>query len=418
MLKISEEPILIEDSIVFQDGDGVFIYGQNQKKVSWVKSWDDLFFQRLKERGFFSPLVKTITSPENRIFSNLMLLLGRGCSLNCRYCYADAGMTTELMSKEIADRAVSLYLATDPANPKVALFGGGEPTLNFNAIKHIIGKYGRRVRWILTTSGILSSHFLEWLIDQGVMITFSVDGPPEIQNFLRPLKGGSLSSSIVEKSMRIWLNKSGKPLSVRATLTESTADQIDDILSYFCALDVENIHLEPLYNLGRATKSVEENSLKQLSVEKWIRVVTKSLKWAREKKKHIKIGELSYLLNPGTSSYCGPMCGKTIVINHNGQLTACSEVVDEKNEDWDLFCIGDCQTKFRIDEQKFNRLSSRISDNMIPCQNCFAKYLCRGGCAHKGWVATNDLFLPDPNHCKFIKAMIPLLMKEMAMRNR
>jgi len=418
MLKISENPTLIEDSIVFQDGDGVFIYGQNQKKISWVKSWNDLVFRRLKENGFFYPLAKVITSPENRIFSNLMLLLGRGCSLSCRYCYADAGMTTELMSKEIANRAVSLYLATNPVKPKVTLFGGGEPTLNFDTIKHIVEKYGKQVRWTLTTSGILSSHFLKWLIDRGVVITFSIDGPPEIQNFLRPLKGGKPSSSIVERSMRIWLNKSDKPLSVRATLTESTADQIDDILSYFCALGVENIHLEPLYNLGRAAKLVEENLLKQLSVEKWIRVITKSLKWAREKKRHIKIGELSYLMNLGVSSYCGPMCGKTIVVNHKGQLTACSEVVDETNEDWNLFCIGNCQTEFRIDEQKFNRLSSRISDNMTSCQNCFVKYLCRGGCAHKGLVATNDLFLPDPNHCRFIKAIIPLLMKEMAMRNR
>ena len=68
MLKISENPTLIEDSIVFQDGDGVFIYGQNQKKISWVKSWNDLVFRRLKENGFFYPLAKVITSPENRIF--------------------------------------------------------------------------------------------------------------------------------------------------------------------------------------------------------------------------------------------------------------------------------------------------------------------------------------------------------------
>lgn len=417
-MEISKEPTLIEDSIIFQDGDGIFIYSQNQKKVAWVKNWNDAIFQKLKERGFFSLLAKIVTNRESQIFSNLMLLLGRGCSLRCRYCYANAGISMEFMSKEIADRALSLYLALNPTNPRVTFFGGGEPTLNLHTIKHIVEKYGKRVRWVLTTNGIVSPHFLEWLINRGVMITFSVDGPPEVQNFLRPMKNNKPSSMFIERSMHIWLNRSGKPLSVRATLTEDTADQIDSILDYFCTLDVETIHFEPLYNLGRATELIEGNFLKQLSVEKWVEVTIKVLKWAREKKKHVKMGELSYLLHPGATSYCGPMCGKTIVVNHNSKLTACSEVVDEKNEEWDLFCIGDCQSEFRLDKQKLDRLASRIPDNMVSCRNCFARYLCRGGCAHKGWAATKDLFAPDPNHCKFIKLIIPLLIKEMALRGK
>lgn len=417
-MEITKNPTLIEDSIIFRDEDGTFIYSQNQKKVSWVKNWDDATYQKLRERGFFSPLAKTITNPENRIFSNLMLLLGRGCPLRCCYCLANAGTTTEFMSKEIADQAISLYLAKNPTNPRVTLFGGGEPTLNIRTIKYIVEKYGKQVRWALTTCGILSPIFLEWLIDKDVAITFSVDGPPEIQNFLRPLKNNRPSSAFVERSMRIWLDKSNKPLSVRTTLTEDTVDQIDSILDYFCALGVETIHMEPLYNLGRATKLVEDGSLKQLSVEKWVKTTIKVLKWAREKKKRIQIGELSHLLRPSMASYCGPMCGKTIVVNHKGKLTACGEVVDENNKEWDLFHIGDCQSEFRLYEQKLNHLASRIPDNMAFCRDCFARYLCRGGCSHKGWAVTNDLFVPDPNHCNFIKAINPLLIKEMATRNK
>jgi len=373
--------------------------------------------QKLKKRSFFSPLTKKITNPENRLFSNLMLLLGRGCPLRCRYCYANAGVTRELMSKEIADRAISLYLARNPINPKITLFAGGEPTLNIHTIKHIIKKYEKQVRWVLTTCGVLSPRFLEWLINRDVSITFSVDGPPKIQNFLRPLKNGKPSSAFVERSMRIWLDKSGKPLSVRTTLTEDTIDQIDSILDYFCAFGVKTVHFEPLYNLGRAIELVKGGFLKQPSVEKWVKTVMKVLEWAREKKKHIKIGELSYLLYPKAASYCGAICGKAMVVNHKGKLTACSEVVDERSEGWNFFCIGECQSGLRIDEQKLNYLASRIPDNMTFCSDCFAKYLCRGGCVHKAWAITNDIFIPDPNHCEFIKKMIPLLIKQMAMRS-
>lgn len=415
-MEITKNPTLIEDSVIFQDEDGTFVYGQNQKKVSWVKNWNDTTYQKLKENGFFSPLAKAITTPDNRRFLSIMLLLGRGCPLKCCYCYANAGITRELMSKEIADRAISLYLARNPVKPRVALFGGGEPTLNIGTIKYIIEKYEKQIQWVLTTSGVVSSSFLEWLIDKGVAITFSIDGPPEIQNLMRPLRNGRPSSPFVEKSMRIWIEKSGKPLSVRTTLTNDSIDQIDSILDYFYAFGVKSLHFECLYNLGRATELVESGVLKQVPVEKWVETVIKVLKWARERKKHIKISELGHLLHPSSASYCAAICGKAIIVNHEGDLTTCSEVVDKKNKEWNIFCIGDCQSDFRIDEQKLDFLASRIPDNMIFCQNCFARYFCRGGCPHKAWAATNDIFMPDPSHCEFIKSITPLLIKQIAMK--
>ena len=417
-MEITKTPTLIEDSIIFQDEDGTFVYSQNQKKVSWVRNWNDTAFQKLREANFFSPLAKAITTPDNRRFLNLMLLLGRGCPLKCCYCYANAGITRELMSKEIADRAISLYLAKNPTDARVTLFGGGEPTLNIATIKYIIEKYGKQIQWVLTTSGVVSPYFLEWLIEKGVAITFSVDGPPEIQNFLRPLRDGRPSSAFVERSMRIWLEKSGKSLSVRTTLTDDSIDQIDNILDYFYNFGAKTIHFECLYNLGRATELVGNGILKQVPVEKWVKTTIKVLKWAREKKRHIKISELGHLLHPSSASYCAPICGKTIIVNHEGDLTTCSEVVDKKHKEWDIFCIGDCQSEFRIDKQKLDFLASRIPDNMMSCRNCFARYFCRGGCPHKAWAATNDVFVPDPSHCKFMKMVTPLLIKEMATRNK
>lgn len=263
-----------------------------------------------------------------------MLLLGKGCPMNCLYCYASGGESNEMMSEGVAEQAVAAYLATNPENPKVTLFGGGEPTLNVRAIKHIVEKYGNRVRWVLTTSGILSQDFLTWLIERGVTITFSVDGPPMIQNHLRPLKGRNPSSPIVERSMRLWLEKSGKPLAVRTTLTKESAHQIDEILGYFDAIGVKKVHLEPLYEIGRAVSTTEKGTLMPPSAKEWVEVVIKALRWAKEKDKYVQIGELTYFLQPSAAAYCGPICGKTIVVNHQGMLTACSEVIDNKAEEW------------------------------------------------------------------------------------
>lgn len=415
-MNITENPTLVGDSIVFRDENGVFVYSQNQKKVAQIKNWNGDAYNKLKKIGFFMPLAETILSPKNQTFSNLMLLLGRGCCLGCRYCSVNAGITTELMNEQVADSAISFYLAQNPQDPRVALFGGGEPTLNIRTIKHIIGKYNKQVRWNLTTSGVMSPSFLEWLVDRGVEITFSIDGPPDIQNSLRPLKNGKPSSELVEKSINVYRERSNRPITVRATLTDDTIKQIHDILNYFDGLDVKTIHLEPLYSLGRAVPLIQNGVLNPVSPEKWKHTVVKSLAWARQHKKRIKIGELNYLLRPSATAYCGPINSRTLVVNHQGKITTCVEVVDEKNEEWDIFHIGSCFPRFYTDQQKLDHLASRISDNMVLCKDCFARYICRGGCPHRGWVATGNLFAPDPNHCNFIRAIIPILIREMTRR--
>lgn len=105
------------------------------------------------------------------------------------------------------------------------------------------------------------------------------------------------------------------------------------------------------------------------------------------------------------------MSGRTVVVNHNGELTACSEVVDKNIKDWNIFGIGNLNSG--VDIAKLEYLSGRIVTNMEKCKNCFAKYICRGGCAHKGLTQTGGLFSPSDYHCQFIKKIVPILIKRM-----
>ena len=411
-MKIDNDPILIGDSIVFKDKEGIFIYSQNRKKVVLV---NDFIVQKLQEKGFLLPLSEKFGNySDNKKSLNLMLLLGNKCIMGCRYCYANGGATNnEMMSFEIAEKAVEQYINMEPDCKRITLFGGGEPTLNIDVIRKLIDKYQSSFSWILTTSGVVSQNFLRWLINKNVNITFSIDGPSFIQNKLRPLRNGEQSSHIVERSMRIWKNESCKPLSVRTTLTNETSIIISDILEYFNQIGVDTVHIEPLYNIGRAIESAKEKLFQCPTLDNWVNAVIIALKWAKNNKKRVRIGELIYFLNPGVSSYCSPMRGRTIVVNHRGEITTCSEVVDDNNENWKLFHIGKLGSKFDFDNERFKFLANRTVDNMEFCKNCFAKYLCRGGCAHKALTGAGDLFSQNSFHCAFMKRIIPLLIKRM-----
>lgn len=408
-------PALIENTIVYEDRDGYWFYELNNKRVAHTLVFNKNTITKLKNHGFFTNLAKEVITQRKKKPSSLMLLLSKNCPMACRYCYATAGESNEVMSVEIADKAVSAFLSLKPKNPRITLFGGGEPTSNPQAIKHIVSKYKNKSRFNITTSGVMPRSFLDWLLANDVSITFSIDGPPEVQNFLRPLKNGFASSNIVESSLRYYKKKSNKPLSVRATLVEETATNIDSVLEYFDSIGVDRLHLEPLYDVGRALNPANKDILIQPNVDNWVRATVRALDWAKAKQKHLQVGELTSLLNPGTAHYCGAICGRAIVVTHNGLLTACSEVVDGSFKEWDLFCLGELRSEY-LWNNNLTKLRKRTTKYMSVCLNCFLRYICRGGCTHRGWSKTGSVFLPDPRHCEFMKKIVPVLIKRMALR--
>lgn len=413
-MKLTETPVIIGNSIAFREKERCFFYSMNLRKVAMISSESEIDLSCLEDLGFFQEPNFIDNEGEPSRYSKLMLLLTQNCPLRCRFCYANAGAGQDNMPWEIADAAVSQYLLKKPSRPSVTLFGGGEPTRNRLVIEKLIAKYRNQVRWVLPTSGVMPEQFLRWLAENNVVLNFSIEGPPDIQNFLRPLKNGLPSSAIVEKSVRIWTMELNKSLTIRTTLTGETIEQIERILSYFEELGVNTLHLETLYLLGRAVGAVERGSISQPNIEDWIKIAIKALEWAKRKRKHVRIAALSYFFRPALSAYCGPICGHTLVVNHKGHLTSCSEVVDQASDQWEFFQIGELKNGFLIDEEKMTFLSQHAPQFMRKCEGCFARYVCRGGCAHKGYETTGEYLEPDPRHCLFLKSMVLVLIKRMA----
>lgn len=348
--------------------------------------------------------------------SNMTLLLGRGCHLRCKYCYAHGGDTNPKMAEEVGSAAVEAYFSVTKGGKKIHFHGGGEPTLNFSLIQKLVESYtDKGVKWHLTTSGVMSEDVAKWFVSHKIPICISVDGPPSIQDSLRPLADGSPSSPFVERTYSI-IRDAGQGLAARTTLVADSAERIDEILKYFGELGIQSVHIESLYTVGRA--ETERGIIRRPEELAWIAALVKALDWAKVNGKQVRVGELLYILDPGMKPYCGPMCGCTTTVTHEGDLTSCNEVVDSVDEAASLFHIGKLdlgEKSFKIDMRKAEILSRRVPANMAKCKDCFVKYVCRGGCPHKGYMATGDLLEPDPRHCLFIQTIIPMLIKRMVL---
>lgn len=416
-MNINNGPILVRDTIVVETAETTYLYAQATRKVTQVRRLDSAMQVYLAGKGFFNLIPRGMHYRHRKNWSTIMLLLGNTCPLACRYCYANAGRNNEIMSVEMADRAVATYLAQKPCNPKVNFFGGGEPSTNPAVIKHLINKYGSKIRWKISTCGVMSEQFLHWLIDNHVGITVSLDGPPHIQNDLRPLRGGGESADIVERTIAILIER-GRSVGIRATITKETLNQLDSILSYYDDIGIDRIHVECLSPLGRAGDVIAtaKNGMSHLNVSDRIDMAIKGLDWAKSMGKRLRMGGLAYLLNPRIAGYCGPMQGQTMVVNHRGQLTACSEVVDDGFEGWSTFYLGNITAKneLHVRQDTFEYLKQRRVTTMEPCRQCFARYLCRGGCAHKAWVETGNVFSQNSDNCQFVRTAVPLMIQRMA----
>ena len=405
---------LVKDTIVVKTAEAVYLYAQATRRVAKVRNFNLDVQSELAGKGFFNSIPRSMRYRRPRKWMNLMLLMGRDCPLACLYCYdSNSGCSNAMMTPETADMAIAVYLAAKPRKPKVTFFAGGEPTLNVAAIKHVVMKYGDTVKWQLTTSGVLSLAWLRWLLDHRVGITVSVDGPPHIQDILRPLRSGGKSSPIVERTIRELVTR-GRAVGVRATITKETLQELGDILNYFDSLEVDPIHLEGLYPLGRAMEE-QRVILTPLTSDDQTKMLLTGLAWAQANGRRLKMGSLSYLLRPKVAGYCGAMQMQTMVVNHLGQLTACSEVVDDSANEWSVFNVGhiDVDGKLRVVDEKLRVLQRRVVTNMPACRKCFAKYLCRGGCPHKALIATGSMYEQDVRHCEFMREIIPILIQRM-----
>ena len=195
----------------------------------------------------------------------LTLYLNNSCNLNCLYCFSDPGSQKPAhLSLEALQSAAEIVAVNCQSNQKpltVVFHGGGEPTLDhklvfqaLDRLDNLAASHNIPVFRYLSTNGVMSASLAARLAARFNLIGLSCDGPQDIQNHQRPLqkRSGYTSNWFVEQTARV-VHAAGKPLHVRVTVTPDTMQRQAEIADYICRiLKPQEIHVEPLYGLGRA----------------------------------------------------------------------------------------------------------------------------------------------------------------------
>ena len=162
----------------------------------------------------------------------LVLNVANDCNLGCSYCFAaqgDYGTAKRMMSEETARRSVDFLLANSGTHKSVTVvFFGGEPLMNLKLIRRLVdyaneagAKAGKEVEFTMTTNATyLTSEVIDFLSQQRIGVSVSIDGPKQYHDLRRTYKNGLGSYDFIRPRVLELLSRhKTRPIAARATLT-------------------------------------------------------------------------------------------------------------------------------------------------------------------------------------------------------
>ena len=329
--------------------------------------------------------------PQRAPVRALSLAIAQKCNLGCSYCYAsqgDFGGSPKNMSAEVAIRAVDLLFSEAPPGSRVNLaFLGGEPLLNRRVLRQATEyaaalAQARHVHagFSITTNGTLltedDGRFFE---THGFAVTLSLDGPKPLHDALRPYKSGAGTYDRILNNARPLLESQKRmQVSARVTVTAQNLSLLRT-LNEFIALGFHSVGFSPLLSSFDGARELDAQSLRTMLAE--------MVECGREFERRVlnrqrypfsnMVNALREIHRGTHRPYpCGAGAGY-LAVSADGDLAACHRFVGEPRG-----AMGNLVTG--IDRAGQSRwLAQRHVQDQEPCNRCWARYLCGGGCHHE-----------------------------------
>jgi len=345
----------------------------------------------------------------------LYLQVSHRCNLDCTYCYAQGGNfggPGEMMAETIARDAVDfLFRESGPHRTCIVNFDGGEPFLDFPLVesttayaKEKARQTGKKISFNISTNGTLfTKENVSFLKQNDFGIGISIDGDPSTHDRARKFKNGGGSYQTLSKRLReTALFDYPRPVHARATITKE---------SLHCSRTVSH-----LYNMGFRVIYLEPAAGKD---ETWVidredlEIIKSEFDKIAEFYKERLLAEEFFILRNffqplqkiHQKSRTGYRCAagsRTLAAAPDGGLYPCYKFVGVKNHIMGNVNGGtlDKTVSARFMENHVNRKSK--------CKDCWARYICGGGCPYLAQISNNNISIKDDPDCEFTRHLIKL----------
>lgn len=193
-----------------------------------------------------------------------MFVVTYRCNQRCQYCHAasegDCAGPGIDMDPATAKQAVEFAFQTPSQQIKIE-FQGGEPLLNFDAVRTIVdharevnSTCNKQVEFVLCTNLLaLRQEHLDFFREHGVVISTSLDGPKTLHDSCRKMVSGSGTYDRVIENIN-WAQAELDKGSVTAlmTVTPESIGRLRDVVDEYLARGLDYIFIRKMNPLGFA----------------------------------------------------------------------------------------------------------------------------------------------------------------------
>lgn len=206
-----------------------------------------------------------------------MFVVTLRCDHSCRYCQVSRQTEDRVnfdMTRAHADKALEHTFRSPSPTIKIE-FQGGEPLLNFELIRYVVERaternqqHARTLQFVIASNlSRLSDEVLSFCKTYQICLSTSLDGPEDLHDAQRPMRGGHSHRTTVMAIQRARDMLGPDSVSALMTTTQASLQRVEEIIDEYVRLDFHSIFLRSISPYGFA---VRKSLLRRYSSEEWV----------------------------------------------------------------------------------------------------------------------------------------------------
>ena len=332
------------------------------------------------------------------------------------------------MSLETA-RKTAEFILSSPAKAQVLEFSGGDPLLNFPAIREIVRtakKLGKEqhkdINFSIIQNGTnWNQEKMDFFIDNKIGVCFSLDGPKELHDFHRKFLGGQGTHDEVTKWIKNFRKAGYKLLHAIPVITKKSLSYWKEIVDEYLSYGFRVVRFKYLGYFGRAAEKWDElGYTPEEFLDAWKKVIeymfelNKRGVFIAEGIAQVIAGKLFSEVDPGYCELQMP-CGAAIsqiAYSPDGSVYTCDE--GRMFEEFKLGTVDHPLSKI-LNNNTVKGMVVASSGFFNQCDNCVFRPFC-GTCPLEAYHQQGDVMskLPFDRRCKIHRGMIEYMIGRMS----
>ena len=364
------------------------------KKKSSIMNEYDIFskdiWDALIERKILKPVdvdERDILLKENlefiakytpKITNNLAIITTDNCNLNCKHCIllrtrkAANRKIEGVFTAENMIKAINNFKCYNKAQKNYISLVGAEPTLCWIEISKTLKYFEKQIKSGILQFSMVSNlvnidhKIINDIINYDISIITSMDGPPNIDIKIRPLRDSISQKKLVETIKILNLSDKKHVYHINIFINQNNFDYIT---SNFILWLKKELLIDSIYLTTDTLTNISDKNLHTL-IQKYEELYILGLKNGITIKADLFVPFDNFFKN--RFSYCDAMSGSGLSVYPNGDITTCNLSTNYIGNNYD-FC------NINIPKLKTFYLENMRGANS-ECINCELEGICAGGC--------------------------------------